>query len=150
MVQIGEKRNAMFWRNQLPLSFSTVLPIRTGWLTGETPRDSNPNHVQTLRRKRHQARQGLPIAAGDRTEDPGLNPVPRPSTLAVTPADIQQLLRRANSLSAVAPSSPVADLQRRLEELGPVPELIQALQNMLRNQNVPDADLPQYEEGSRR
>jgi hypothetical protein len=58
--------------------------------------------------------------------------------------DVQRLMRQVPP--HLVPSPQGVELHRRLEELGPVPEVIQALQEMLRRENVAEDDLPQYEE----
>jgi transcription elongation GreA/GreB family factor len=74
-------------------------------------------------------------------------PTSRPSlAISQMSEDVRRLLRRAESL----PDTSAAELRRRVEELGPIPEVLQAIQEILRAQNIPDVDLPQYDEGERR
>jgi hypothetical protein len=67
-----------------------------------------------------------------------------PATPSALPADVQLLLRRAG------PGTAAADLQQRLVELGPIPEVLQALQNLLHSEAAANGELPEYEEGSSR
>jgi hypothetical protein len=67
-----------------------------------------------------------------------------PATPSALPADVQLLLRRAG------PGTAAADLQQRLVELGPIPEVLQALQNLLHSEAAAHGELPEYEEGSSR
>jgi hypothetical protein len=66
--------------------------------------------------------------------------------------EVRQILRRAESLrsASVSDGPQVTDLQRRLRELAPPEEVLQALQGILRVDNEVNVDLPEYEEGSRR
>jgi hypothetical protein len=125
----GDKETTMFWRHQAPV-------LHAG------PPLSAPQ------RKRQRARPDtvgepvspplVPTAAAER------EPLVQ-TPVEVQPLDIQQLLRRADSLST-APGTQAADLRQRLAELGPIPEVLQALQDLLRNESAVDPDLPRYEE----
>jgi hypothetical protein len=130
----------MHWRGQ-----GAVLPELK---SGGTP-DSTPL-FRAMQQKQRRTQQRAAAAAGASATPPteGI-PVPEPgSSAAPAPVDVQQLMWRVSL--QLAPSAQGAELRRRLEELGPVPEVIQALQEMLRSQNIEEDNLPRYEEGSRR
>jgi hypothetical protein len=107
--------------------------------------DPVPQPPRIIPRKQFRARQEAALAdaararVGPRTEP--TPPVLAPSTVPEL-ADVQQLLRRAESV----PNASAADLRRRVEELGPIPEVIDAIQEILRAQNIEDVELPLYEE----
>jgi hypothetical protein len=126
----------MFWREQGP---SAIQDSRND-------QASSP-FLRAIRRKQRPTRQ---IRTVDSAEPPSAPARETPTDLeatGATPIDLQQLLRRANSLaSAARPGTPAADLIQRLEELGPTTEVLEALQEILRRQNTDDVELPQYEE----
>jgi hypothetical protein len=111
--------------------------------------DSTPISRAMQQKQRRTQQRAAAAAAGASATPPAEGiPVPEPgSSAAPAPVDVQQLMRRVSL--QLAPSAQGAELRRRLEELGPVPEVIQALQEMLRSQNIEEDDLPRYEEGSR-
>jgi hypothetical protein len=116
--------------------------------SGGTP-DATPLS-RTMQQKQRRTQQRAAAGAEDIPTPPAeavLVPEPEIST-APAPDDVRQLMRRVSL--QLAPSAQGAELRRRLEELGPVPEVIQALQEMLRSQSIEEDNLPQYEEGSRR
>jgi hypothetical protein len=133
----------MFWRGQAPT------------LERDDHREDSTPLSRALQRKEQRAQQRARIEAeafGPVEAEAVAAPTPGPSTSApanVQPLDIQQLLRRAGSLST-APGTPAADLRQRLAELGPIPEVLEALQDLLHNETAADPDLPQYEETRRR
>jgi hypothetical protein len=148
VVTIGEKQTALFWRNEIPVSLSTVLDIRPTQPNTSTSRRpaSLPNFPAGWRKQRRE-RRALSVIAEERSGGAPAQMLGRETTSMVHP-DVQQLLRRANSLNA-PPGTPAADLRRRLAELGPIPEVLQALQDLLRSESTVDSELPRYEEGSR-
>jgi hypothetical protein len=70
--------------------------------------------------------------------------LPPPGSAPAIPEHVQQLLRRADE----APSAHAADLRRRLTELGPIPEVLEALQDLLQNHDTSDGSLPRYEQAA--
>jgi hypothetical protein len=142
LVVTGEKETTMLWRGQVPV------------LEGGDRREGSIPLSRALQRKEQRAQQRARVQAesGPVEAEAVAAPESGPSTLApanVQPLDIQQLLRRAGSLST-APGTPAADLRQRLAELGPIPEVLEALQDLLHNETAADPDLPQYEETRRR
>jgi hypothetical protein len=132
----------MFWRGQAPT------------LERDDRREDSTPLSRVLQRKEQRAQQRARIEAEAGPAEAGAAAAPEPERSAPAPAnaeplDIQQLLRRAGSLSA-APGTPAADLRQRLAELGPIPEVLEALQDLLHNETAADPDLPQYEETRRR
>jgi hypothetical protein len=125
----GDKETTMFWWHQAPVLHSGA-------------------PLSAPQRKRQRAR---PDTAGEPVSSPVVPTAAAERELfaaapaEVQPLDIQQLLRRADSLST-APGTQAADLRQRLAELGPIPEVLQALQDLLRNESAVDPDLPRYEE----
>jgi hypothetical protein len=134
-VGTGEKDTTTSWREQAPTLESSA-DVREG----STPLS------RALQRKEQRAQQRARIQAeAVATSESG------PSTLPpadVQPLDIQRLLRRASLLSTM-PDAQVADLRQRLIELGPIPEVLQVLQDLLRNEAAAEPDLPQYEDTRR-
>jgi hypothetical protein len=132
----------------MPISLSTILDIRSTQLNTPTSRRpaSLPNFPAGWR-KQHRERRALSVIAEERSGGAPAR-MPGPETTSMVHPDVQQLLRRANSLNA-PPGTPAADLRRRLAELGPIPEVLQALQDLLRSENTADLELPRYEEGGR-
>jgi hypothetical protein len=110
--------------------------------------DSTPLSRALQRKERAQQRARVEAEAGP--AEAGEAAAPEPERSAPVPAnaeplDIQQLLRRASLLSTI-PDAQVADLRQRLIELGPIPEVLQVLQDLLRNEAAAEPDLPQYED----
>jgi hypothetical protein len=134
----------MFWRGQAPTLDRNA-----------ERRESSTPHSRALQRKEQRAQQRARIEAEASTSaeaGAAAAPEPRPSTPApadrAEPLDIQQLLRRASLLSTI-PDAQVADLRQRVIELGPIPEVLQVLQDLLRNEAATEPDLPQYEDTRR-
>jgi hypothetical protein len=75
---------------------------------------------------------------------PGANTDPEVETPS---SDVEQLLRRADAAPSSAQS---AELRQRLADLGPIPEVLQALQDLLASQGERDPQLPQYAEQAHR
>jgi hypothetical protein len=138
LVDIGEKKTMMAWREPGP----PVLEAR---------QDPEPGSLLTraLQRKerRMQQRAGIEDAGGSVAaaafSEPG------PSSAAPTPEDVQQLPRYANVPSTSPGGEPVEELSQRLAELGSIPQVLQALQNLIRHDNTAEPALPQYDEGNR-
>jgi hypothetical protein len=112
----------MVWRDQTPIVLAS-LPV----VDQEPVPLPRRQLLPFLNRKRHP-------------------PAPGSSNLVAVPAagvpeDMRQLIREASD----APSTHAADLRQRLAELGPIPEVLQALQDLLRNEEVVDSSLPLYE-----
>jgi hypothetical protein len=130
--------------------------ITTRWqnpITGPTNeiQDLHPSALlrRALLRKEHRLRlrDGVINQAGSTSR---AQAQPDPVT-GPTPANNQERPRRAASLSGPpGGGAQLGDLSQRLVELGPIPEVLEALQNILRNDNTADTDLPQYDEGNRR
>jgi hypothetical protein len=133
----------MFWRGQAPTLDRNA-----------ERREGSTSHSRALQRKEQRAQQRARIEAEASTlaeAGAAAAPEPGPSTLApadAEPLDIQQLLRRASLLSTI-PDAQVADLRQRLIELGPIPEVLQVLQDLLRNEAAAEPDPPQYEDTRR-
>jgi hypothetical protein len=88
---------------------------------------------------------GSPLAptlddARQSSSAPGANTDPEVETPS---SDVEQLLRRADAAPSSAQS---AELRQRLADLGPIPEVLQALQDLLASQGERDPQLPQYAE----
>jgi hypothetical protein len=141
-VATGEKETTIFWRGQAPT------------LEGADRSEDCTPLARALQRKEQRAQQRARIEAevSRSVEAEAVAvPEPRPSTVApadAEPLDIQQLLRRASLLSTI-PDAQVADLRQRVIELGPIPEVLQVLQDLLRNEAATEPDLPQYEDTRR-
>jgi hypothetical protein len=141
-VVTGKKETTIFWREQAPT------------LERDDRREDSTPLSRALQRKEQRAQQRARIeaeASGSVEAEVAVVPEPGPSTLApadVQPLDIQQLLRRASLLSTI-PDAQVADLRQRVIELGPIPEVLQVLQDLLRNEAAAEPDLPQYEDTRR-
>jgi hypothetical protein len=141
-VATGEKETTIFWRGQAPT------------LKRDDRREDSTPLSRALQRKEQRAQQRARIeaeASGPVEAEAVAAPGPGPSTLApanAEPLDIQQLLRRASLLSTI-PDAQVADLRQRVIELGPIPEVLQVLQDLLRNEAATEPDLPQYEDTRR-
>jgi hypothetical protein len=110
---------------------------------GSSERQENSALSQAWERKRQRAlyradaqTPGAPLAGAELAESG--------SSVEPQSDDVQRLMRQVPP--HLVPSPQGVELHRRLEELGPVPEVIQALQEMLRRENVAEDDLPQYEE----
>lgn len=89
----------------------------------------------TLGRRRRTGRAAVTLPQAG--TGPGLACVqPNPGApVTPLPEDVQQLLRL-----------PDTDLRRRAEELGPIPEVLEAIQKILCVQNGTEGKLPRYEE----
>jgi hypothetical protein len=141
-VATGEKETTIFWRGQAPT------------LRHDDRREDSTPLSRALERKEQRAQQRARIeaeASGPVEAEAVAAPEPGPSMLSpadAEPLDIQQLLRRASLLSTI-PDAQVADLRQRVIELGPIPEVLQVLQDLLRNEAAAEADLPQYEDTRR-
>jgi hypothetical protein len=137
VLATGEKETTMFWRHQAPILDSNKHSQRPSLFS------------RAFQRKQQRAQQRALVEP--RLTEAGVVSDPAPSALApagLQPLDIQQLLRHASSLSTT-PGTEAADLRRRLAELGPIPEVLQALQDILHNESAADPDLPVYEERHR-
>jgi hypothetical protein len=129
IVPIGEKQTAMVWRDQTPIALAS-LPV----VDQEPAPLPRRQLLPFLNRKRHPPEPGFSNVAA----------VPSSSAsppAAGVPENVRQLIREASD----APSTYAADLRQRLAELGPIPEVLQALQDLLRNEEVIDSSLPLYE-----
>jgi hypothetical protein len=134
-------------------------------LTNNLSQTSVIDPVTGMERGRDAAHARLSTSVG--TKHSALVPLPNPVTSAgeelsilaeleptatgpLFSAEVCQLLRRVESLrsASVTDGPQVTELQRRVRELGPPEEVLQALQEILRMDNEADADLPEYEEGS--
>jgi hypothetical protein len=118
LVATEEKETTMFWRDQPPASLE--------------PADASLLHLAFERKERRIQRRvvAAPTEAG---------PSSAPSS-----ENVPQLLGGASSLSIPAGAS-AGDLRQRLAELGPIPEVLHALQDLLRNElSTAEPDLPQY------
>jgi hypothetical protein len=140
-VGTGEKDTMTSWREQAP-----TLESSADLREGSTPLS------RALQRKEQRAQQRARIEVESSVEaETVATSEPRPATVApadAEPLDIQQLLRRASLLSTM-PTTQVANLRQRLVELGPIPEVLQVLQDLLRNEAAAEPDLPQYEDTRR-
>jgi hypothetical protein len=123
-------------------------------LERDSRREDSTPLARALQRKEQRAQQRARIeaeASGPVEAEAVAAPEPGPSILSpadAEPLDIQQLLRRASLLSTI-PDAQVADLRQRVIELGPIPEVLQVLQDLLRNEAAAEPDLPQYEDTRR-
>jgi hypothetical protein len=140
----------MAWRNQAPeLNYTSHNRQSSSLLRRALERKE-----RRVQRRRNAVDVRRPSAeASAATSEPG--PLVAPAS-----GDMQQLLRRANSLLSNAPGMPTDDLRQRVAELGPMsdvlqalgpmPEVLRTLQDLLRNESTTEPDLPQYSEGNRR
>jgi hypothetical protein len=141
-VVTGEKETTIFWREQAPT------------LERADRREDSTPLFRALQRKEQRAQQRARMEAEESRPVEAqavAAPEPGPSSLAPADAealDIQQLLRRASMLSTI-PDAQVANLRQRVIELGPIPEVLQVLQDLLRNEAAAEPDLPQYEDTRR-
>jgi hypothetical protein len=128
VLEIQEKGTVILWRDpsSVELSLESIARGR-----GES------SH-------RTQKRTGLAQESAPSMAQ-GLSKITLTPSIAQMPEAVQRLLQRAESL----PDASTADTRRRVEEIGPIPEVIEAIQEILRAQNVPDVELPRYEEGGR-
>jgi hypothetical protein len=149
ILPITSEKTALFWRNELPASFvnPTIDPI------GSSRSIRGPDSSL-----QHSASTGPTATPLLRPKEPAsisnsdVSHIPPSATMpsSAVSSDVRLLLQRAESLRSAPGSVPRAqavELQRRLEELGPIPEVLEALQAILRRQNVGDTELPRYEDG---
>jgi hypothetical protein len=148
ILPITNKKTALFWKNQLPASFADSTndplgpPLRSVADSSPSLQQSAPSGSITISLLRPE------IVSTPNFEAIQVPPSVAISSSAVSP-DIRQLLQRAESLQSTPGSVPRAqavELQQRLEELGPIPEVLEALQAILRRQNAGESGLPRYEE----
>jgi hypothetical protein len=154
LISTGEKEMTMIWRARTPAALEAS--------DGNQDHDP-PSMIRRAFQRKERRRQQRAVAENEvepTGEVPALGPQP---PIVPTPEDVQQLLHRANSLLSSAPGAPGDDLRQRLAELGPnpqvsqvlqvlgsIPEVLQVFQDLLRNENAAEPDLPQYSEGDRR
>jgi hypothetical protein len=115
----------------------TVLPmgVHSPELPEDVMRKDNPSLPEPL--------EG--IFRNNELEVPArLEPPPLSSSILDISENVRQLLQRTDN----APHAHTVDLRRRLVELGPIPEVLEALQDLLRNQDTLDGSLPRYEQAA--
>jgi hypothetical protein len=168
-VATGEKEKTIFWhelaptldrntdRREGPTPLARALERKAQRAQQQAPtlerddrREDSTPLSRALQRKEQRAQQRARVEAEAGPAEAGAAAAPEPERSAPAPAnaeplDIQQLLRRASLLSTI-PDAQVADLRQRLIELGPIPEVLQVLQDLLRNEAAAEPDLPQYED----
>jgi hypothetical protein len=160
IVQIGEssEKTAVFWRDQIPASLSSVMDIH------RRPAPTSPTTPTDRARRGSRASSiemgpmhGEPVAE-QRAPFGRMEPNTKhnASTTIADPAlNVDHLLARAESIRSRSgrDGTRVTELQQRLAELGPIPEVLEALQELIRNSEVDvrdaDSELPRYEEGRR-
>jgi hypothetical protein len=104
--------------------------------------------ARALQRKEDRM-QTRAIVTGTAASSSATSSTPDPSPAGLAPEDAQQLPRYVNSLPAETGDEPVDELSQRLAELGSIPQVLQALQNLIRHDNTAEPALPQYDESRR-
>jgi hypothetical protein len=168
-IYLNEK-TAIFWQDQLPASSSTILDIRSPG-SAETPsqtsRPSVPDSVEHLKSASigSSPTQNSTVSGTDRgqvrrlrTDRPGSassisTRVVVEKDLPAPPPPLPQLTsgRSPGGVQSLTTSPEEVAFAQRLEQLGPIPQVLGALQMLIRrdNTNIADPELPRYEEPRR-